>query len=64
MPFQSENTTTYTVQNELENSSFKAGGESIGLLLVLTYAQDSGYTNLTENSTTYTFQTENTTSYS
>ena len=63
MPFQSENTTTYAVQDELENVDFRAGGEAIGLLLALTYSANSGYTLQTENSTTFTFQTENTTSY-
>jgi len=63
MPFQTENTTTYAFLDELENPSFRTGGEAIGLLLSLTYAQDSGYTIQTENTTTYAFQTENTTSY-
>lgn len=63
MPLQTENTTTYTMQDELENSGSKAGGEAIGLLLTLTYSQDSGYILQTENTTTYTMQTENATSY-
>lgn len=63
MPFQTENTTSYTFQDEQEASGAKDGGEPIGLLLTLTYPQDTGYTVQTENSITYTFQTENTTDY-
>lgn len=64
MPFQTENTTSYSSYlDEAEGGDFRAAGTPIGLLLTLTNPGDTGWAALTEDATTYTIQTENTTSY-